>query len=101
MGKRSEVMTYSRSAGVLLVSARVGGLIIFAPFFGSTAIPLRLRIGLVAILSLALFGLVGGTFTPPADLGHFVIAMLGEFAVGLIIGLGAALIFVGVRLVVR
>ena len=84
--------------GFLLVLARVGGLIIFAPFFGSTAIPVRLRIGLIVVLSLALFGLVGGTFTPPADLGHFVVALLGEFTVGLIIGLGAALIFVGVRL---
>ena len=84
--------------GFLLVSARVGGLIIFAPFFGSAAIPVRLRIGLVVILSLALFGLVGGTFIPPADPGGFVVALMGEFTVGLIIGLGAALIFVGVRL---
>ena len=53
---------------------------------------------MIVVLSLALFGLVGGTFTPPADLGHFVVALLGEFTVGLIIGLGAALIFVGVRL---
>ncbi|NIA07731.1 MAG: hypothetical protein GWP14_08905 [Actinobacteria bacterium] len=84
--------------GFLLVLARVGGLIIFVPFFGSAAIPVRLRIALVVVLSLALFGLVGGTFTAPADLGHFVVALAGEFAVGLIIGLGAALIFVGVRL---
>lgn len=84
--------------GFLLVFARVAGLILFAPFFASAAIPVRLRIGLVVVLSLALFGLVAGTFTPPADLGGFVVALMGEFTVGLIIGLGAALIFVGVRL---
>ncbi len=84
--------------GYLLVLARVGGLIIFAPFFGSSAIPLRLRLALVVILSVALFGLVGGTFTAPADLARFLPALLGELLVGLILGLGAALIFVGVRL---
>ena len=84
--------------GFLLVLARVAGLIIFAPFFGSSAIPVRLRIALAVVLAVALFGLVAGTFTPPADIGHFVTALLGELVVGLILGLGAALIFVGVRL---
>ena len=84
--------------GYLLVLARVAGLIIFAPFFGSAAIPLRLRLALVVILSFALFYLVGGTFSPPSDLTGFVPALLGELLVGLILGLAAALIFVGVRL---
>ena len=84
--------------GFLLVLARVGGLIIFAPFFGSSAIPLRLRLALAVVLAVALFSLVGGTFSPPSDLGHFVVALLGELVVGFIIGLGTALIFVGVRL---
>ena len=82
----------------LLVLARVAGLIIFAPFFGSAAIPLRFRLALVVILSLALFTLVAGTFSPPTDLAGFVPALLGELLVGLILGLAAALIFVGVRL---
>ena len=84
--------------GYLLIFGRVAGLIIFAPFFGSAAIPLRLRLALAVILSLALFSLVSGTFSPPADLAGFVPALLGELVVGLILGLGAALIFVGVRL---
>ncbi len=82
----------------LLVLARVGGLIIFAPFFGSTAIPLRIRLALVVVLSLALFAMVAGTFSPPSDLARFLPALLGELVVGLILGLGAALIFVGIRL---
>ena len=82
----------------LLVLARVAGLIIFAPFFGSAAIPLRLRLALAVILSLALFALVSGTFSPPADLAGFLPALLGELVVGLILGLAAALIFVGLRL---
>ena len=82
----------------LLVLARVAGLIIFAPFLGSSAIPVRLRLALAVLLAVALFSFVGGTFTAPSDLGHFVVALLGELTVGLAIGLGAALIFVGVRL---
>ncbi len=82
----------------LLVLARVGGLIIFAPFFGSTAIPLRLRLALVVVLSLALSAMVSATFSPPTDLARFLPALLGELVVGLILGLGAALIFVGIRL---
>ena len=78
--------------GYLLVLARVSGLIIFAPFFGSTAIPLRLRLALAVVLSLALFALVSGTFSPPSDLAGFVPALLGELLVGLILGLAAALI---------
>ena len=82
----------------LLVLARVAGLIIFAPFLGSSAIPVRLRLALAVLLAVALFSFVGGTFTAPSNLGHFVVALLGELTVGLVIGLGAALIFVGVRL---
>ena len=82
----------------LLVLARVAGLIIFAPFFGSAAISLRFRLALAIILSLALFALVVGTFSPPSDLAGFVPALFGELLVGLILGLAAALIFVGVRL---
>ena len=84
--------------GFLLVVGRVGGLIIFAPFFGSSAIPVRLRIALVIVLSLGLFSLVGNLLNPPANIGQFVLVLLGEFIVGLIIGLGGAMIFVGVRL---
>ncbi len=83
--------------GFLLVAGRVGGLIIFAPFFGSSAIPVRLRIALVIILSLGMFSFAGNYINPPADVGQFVLAFLGELTVGLIIGLGAAMIFVGVR----
>ena len=61
----------------LLVLARVAGLIIFAPFFGSTAIPLRFRLALVVLLSLALFTLVSGPFITPACLSCFVHALLG------------------------
>ena len=84
--------------GYLLVLARVGGLIVFAPLFSSSAIPLRLRLALAVIVALALYGLLGGTINPPDNLGHLVTALLGELLVGLIIGFGAALIFVGVRL---
>lgn len=82
----------------LIVLARVAGLIVFAPFFGSSAIPIRLRIALAVVLALGMFSLLAGQINAPINLGQFVVALLGEFTVGLIIGLGAALIFVGVRL---
>ena len=82
----------------LLVLARVAGLIIFAPFFGASAIPVRFRLALVVVISVALAPLVVGTFTPPTDLAHFIPALLAEVLVGLILGFAAALIFVGVRL---
>lgn len=84
--------------GYLLVLARVAGLFIFAPFFGSSAIPLRLRSALAMILALALYTMLADSFTPPADLPGLVVALFGELLIGFILGLGAALIFVGVRL---
>ena len=84
--------------GYLLILARVLGLIIFAPFFGSRVIPLRFRLALAVLVALALFWMLGGKVASISNPSDFVVALLGEVFVGLVIGFGAALIFVGIRL---
>lgn len=71
--------------GVALVAMRVTGLILVAPVFSSRAIPATVRVGLTLVLTVFLFQGVS-----PTDIS--VAALAGELVVGVVIGLGAALV---------
>lgn len=79
---------------VLLVFVRVGGLLVAAPFFGQTSIPVRVRILLGVLLAYSLAGFATGPIPAYAanDVG-LVLALLVEAATGLLLGFTAHLIF--------
>ena len=74
----------------LLALIRVSGMIAFAPFFSSTALPVRTRAVLAAAVAYLLAPLVAAL--PHAHAALSYSAILGELAVGLVYGLSLALL---------
>ena len=76
----------------MIAGARVTGLLVVAPFLGSAAVPPRIRVGFAFLLTLFLVPLVPA---PPAALttAALIVLLLGEFAIGFILGFTLQLIF--------
>ena len=76
----------------MIAGARVTGLFVVAPFFGSAALPARIKIGLAFLLTLFLVPLV-----PPLPAAvpapALVVLLLGEFTIGFVLGFTLQLIF--------
>lgn len=83
---------------LLLVVFRIGGLMIFGPVFGSSVIPVRVKILLSLVLGLAIYPLVGAPDPNLSlDLWSIAPAVAMELMVGLIIGYLATLPLVAVQ----
>jgi len=81
----------------LLVLARCGGLVAFAPPFSGQVVPRHAKLGLAGLLALILTPLLPAV--PPGALGSAVglaAALVGELAVGAIMGMAVRFIFAGV-----
>ncbi len=77
---------------LLTIGVRLSGLMLFAPFFGSAAIPPRIKAGLVLALMMVLFPVVGrgfGTYT----LAQWPMLVFREFLIGVGMGIAANLVF--------
>lgn len=83
---------------IALIMARIGGLVIFAPFFSSSSIPPKTRIFLAAGITIVVLPFVGPTVPAPQDLGTLVVAMTGELMIGMLIGLIVSSVFAGLQL---
>lgn len=84
-------------SGLLTISIRLTGLMLFAPFFGSSAIPVRVKAGFVVALTLLLFPTVGkgiGTYA----IADWPILIITEFLIGVGMGLATNLIFEAIEL---
>ena len=83
----------------LQVFARVTSLLVSAPVFGNREIPAQVKVGLAAILSLALLPIVKPTLDAviPGSLGGMVGLLTGQVLIGLLIGLVVSLSFSAVR----
>lgn len=81
-------------ATALLAAARIAGVLLAAPFFGSRLLPLRLRIGWALALGVSLMG-AGGLVLPAAGLSS-LLSLAPHFAGELCLGalMGAASLFV-------
>jgi flagellar biosynthesis protein FliR len=82
----------------MLVLARVAGLMLSSPLFTSEMLPAPLNIFLAVAISLATFPMVAPHAVVPVTIGSAVAGMVGELAIGLILGLGVTLIFAGVQM---
>jgi flagellar biosynthetic protein FliR len=78
------------------VGARVSMLMVFAPFFGSLAIPARVKAGLVVAFTALLYPAYAPRWT--FDLTTWLPLVLREAAVGLMLGLAVHFVFEGVQL---
>ncbi len=77
-------------AALTLVLVRVSGMVAFAPFFSSTALPLRTKAVFVGVVAYLLAPLVAAL--PSAQVSISFSALLGELAVGLVYGLTLTLL---------
>lgn len=79
---------------VMLIFARVSGLMIAAPVFSQQNIPVQIRVLLSILLAYTIAGLVPGPLPPHSDqaLG-LILAAMQEVLIGLIIGFTAQFVF--------
>jgi flagellar biosynthetic protein FliR len=77
-------------SAMTLTLVRVSGMVFFAPFFSSTALPLRAKAVFVGVVAYLLAPLVATR--PHAQVSLSCSAILGELAVGLVYGLTLALL---------
>ncbi|MGA8161744.1 MAG: flagellar biosynthetic protein FliR [Acidobacteriaceae bacterium] len=80
----------SALSAMTLVLVRVSGLMVFAPVFSSSAIPVRVKAGFVLAVSFLLAPVVGAFPRAHVELG--VVPVLGELSVGLVLGLTLSLL---------
>ncbi|MGA9586616.1 MAG: flagellar biosynthetic protein FliR, partial [Terracidiphilus sp.] len=77
-------------SAMVLTLVRVSGIVVFAPFFSSTALPARTKVVLVAAVAFLLAPLVSAL--PDARAEITLPALLGEVAVGLVYGIVLSLL---------
>ncbi len=83
--------------GFLTISVRISGLMLFAPFFGSTAVPPRVKAALVLALSALLYPMLSPTLTH-RDLSDWPVLVFGELLIGAALGIATNLIFDAVQM---
>jgi flagellar biosynthesis protein FliR len=77
-------------SAMTLALVRVSGMVVFAPFFSSTALPMRAKAVFVGLVAFLLAPLVAAL--PDAQVSVTSSAIVGELAVGLVYGLSLALL---------
>ena len=82
----------------LLVMFRLTGIFIFAPLFGSTAIPARVKVLLSLVLAVCIYPLVPAQAPPDLSLWTMSAAVASELLIGVVIGYGASLPLVAVQM---
>src|SRR4051812_42362646 len=75
-----------------LVLFRVSGMVMTAPIYGSTVIPLRIRIALTFVLALVTFPLVRNQLPATPTLGTVLAGAVGELMIGSAIGLSLTIL---------
>lgn len=83
----------------LIVLARVGGMVTFAPFWAHKAANPKIKVVLAMVLALALTpALLTRIATPPSDIGSLTIIIAGELIIGMIFGFVGRIIFSSLEL---
>jgi flagellar biosynthetic protein FliR len=79
-------------SAAVFAGVRIGGMMIFPPFFGSQAIPLQIKAALTVALTALLYP-VYGTLALKTDAVGWVRIVAGELVVGLFLGLSLQFVF--------
>ncbi len=84
----------------VLILTRISGIFVGAPLLGAGGVPNQIKIGMALVIALILFPLHAGidTYTVPSNLIQFTALAAQEFAIGILIGFAAELIFTGIRM---
>ncbi len=83
----------------LVVLARIGGLVTFAPFWSHHAANTKIRVILAFVLAFALTPVIMTRIeTPPDEIYAFSLILIGELLIGLIMGFVGKVVFLGFEL---
>ena len=82
---------------LLTIGVRLSGLMLFAPFFGSIVIPVRVKAILVFALTLMLYPAVGQTIDPRV-VANWPMVVITEFLIGAGMGIATNVVFEAVQL---
>jgi flagellar biosynthesis protein FliR len=83
----------------LLLTIRIGAIVLSLPLLDSRNIPAQLKVLLILMLSMALYPLVQTQqVVIPQRLGHLGLVVVSEMLIGLTIGFVAQLLFAGIQL---
>lgn len=82
----------------MLVAARMAGVLLVAPVFGHAAFPVKLRLAMALVISLAVVARMARPFGVPTTGPAMILAAMGELAIGALIGYAARLLFVGIQI---
>jgi flagellar biosynthetic protein FliR len=80
-----------------LVFFRVAGMMLFAPLFGSSRIPRRMKVMLALILAMGMMPLVPAPVVMPATSWELAVAIGGEMMFGLAMGMILSFIFIAAQ----
>jgi len=84
-------------AALATIGVRVSGLMLFAPFYGSAAVPARIKAMLVLAITVLLFPLVGPRL-PELAMGQWPALAISELLIGTAMGVATNLVFDGVQM---
>jgi flagellar biosynthetic protein FliR len=81
----------------VLVFFRLAGMMLFAPLFGSTRIPRRVKVLLVSVLTLGIVAGIDQRVSMPPTTWQLAAAIGGEMAFGLAMGMSLSLVFIAAQ----
>ena len=81
----------------LTIGIRLTGIMLFAPFFGSAAIPARIKAVLVFALTVLLYPMLAHDM-PTITISQWPMIVLSELVIGVVIGIATNIIFDGVQM---
>ncbi len=81
----------------LAISVRLSGLMLFAPFLGSSVIPARIKAGLVFALTVLLYPMIAHTMAP-LPVSQWPLLVFRELILGVAFGIATNVVFEGVQM---
>jgi flagellar biosynthetic protein FliR len=82
---------------LLTISVRLTGVMLFAPFFGSVAIPVRVKAMLVMALTALLYPMMS-TRIPQISIAQWPLMVFSELLIGVALGVATNIVFDGVQM---
>jgi flagellar biosynthetic protein FliR len=81
----------------LMIGVRLTGIMLFAPFFGSIVIPVRVKAVLVMALTALLYPMISGR-VPQINISQWPMMAFGELLIGVALGIATNIVFDGVQM---
>jgi flagellar biosynthesis protein FliR len=82
---------------LLTIGVRLSGIMLFAPFYGSVAIPARVKAVLVMALTALLYPIIAGKM-PQLSIAQWPLMVFSELLIGVALGIATNIVFDGVQM---